>query len=480
MMRRRILLGALACGALPLGAPLARAQGAGAAYDVAVVGAGIAGFAAAIAAREAGAARVIILEKGPMVGGHSVFAAGSLAFVDDKRQSPENRGKDSVELFVADAREVGGTIDEAMVRRIAAESGPALDWLESMGAELSDVPFRPYGGMRERAVTARGSAGAKHYIFHMNRKATDLGVEIRKNAPVTGLERQGAHWQLTVGGRRGQSSTVAAKTVVLATGGFSANAAMRSRYNPEIDETLATTANPQGRFFEGATGDGHRLASGLGAELVNMDAVLLLPYWGGRLLDFAGGELYIDANGQRFVNETLSTQAVAGAIAALPEKSFFVITDSQSDKGANFGTKLAMGGIHKSDTVDDMALAMGIAPAVLKATLARYNEAARTGRDPDFGRTLFSQTIDRPPFYWGREHLLVHGTLGGVRIDTACRVLKADGSAIAGLFAAGEVAGGIWGRDRMGGTALLTGLVQGRDAGRNAAALAAGGDAPGP
>ena len=112
---------------------------------------------------------------------------------------------------------------------------------------------------------------------------------------------------------------------------------------------------------------------------------------------------------------------------------------------------------------------MGVSSMALRRTLERFNEAARSGSPDEFGRTAYTQTIEKPPFYWGREQLMMHSTLGGLHIDARARVLRADGSAIDGLYAAGETAGGIWGSDRLGGTGLLQCLVMGRIAGAEAA-----------
>lgn len=108
-------------------------------------------------------------------------------------------------------------------------------------------------------------------------------------------------------------------------------------------------------------------------------------------------------------------------------------------------------------------------PFVLRRTLARYNKAVAEKKDADFGKTVFLQTIEKPPFYWGKEVLSVHNTLGGISTDTACRVRKVGGGVIEGLYAAGETAGGIFGRDRLGGMQMTACFVMGRTAGREAA-----------
>lgn len=132
-------------------------------YDVVVVGTGLAGHCAAISAKEAGAERVLMIDKAPLVGGHSALASGSIAFVDEKRQAAQGI-VDSVDRFVSDARIAGGDINEESVRLIAEKSGPGLDWLESQGVRFSTNIFQAYGGMHPRCVTAFGNMGARRYI----------------------------------------------------------------------------------------------------------------------------------------------------------------------------------------------------------------------------------------------------------------------------------------------------------------------------
>ena len=200
-----------------------------------------------------------------------------------------------------------------------------------------------------------------------------------------------------------------------------------------------------------------------------MENILLLAYSGGRLLEYAGAEIYLTMQGQRFVNEGASTGEISDAIFDLPEKAMWVITDARSFKGTSLGIKLANGYVHKSETLESMARGMDIELFVLRRTLARYNKAVAEKKDADFGKTVFLQTIEKPPFYWGKEVLSVHNTLGGISTDTACRVRKVGGGVIEGLYAAGETAGGIFGRDRLGGMQMTACFVMGRTAGREAA-----------
>lgn len=486
LIRSLMTFGCLSASALARSSqPSVRNDGADTPYDVVVVGSGMAGHCAALAAAEAGAERVLLLEKGPILGGHTLYSAGSVAVISPKRQKAQGI-EDSVERLVAESLALSPSCNTDMIRFIAERSEDAVDWLESEGVEFSPFLFQAVGGMRVRCLGPKTMTTAKSYIVSLHRACQKAGVKTLLSTAVTDIRptmnpSDAARWTVTVSetGPNGEKlpgnslRTIRTKGIVLATGGFSANVAMRLLYDPRLTHDMRTTANPQGLYFDGATGDGIVLAQALGAQTADMDKFLLLAYWGGRLLDYAGAEIYVNKEGRRFVNEEASTGRLSEAIMAQPERSMWVITDSRSAKGANVGVKLLSGIVKKSDTVEEMARGMGIDPAVLKATLQTYNANCKKGADPAFGRKSFTQTIDHPPYYWGMEELSVHMTFGGLIIDRGTRVLRTDRSPIEGLWAAGEVVGGIFGTDRLGGMALAQALVFGREAGRQAAAYAA-------
>ncbi len=471
MQRRTWIAGAAAGAALfAAGAP---AKAEDDVWDVVVAGSGLAGLSAAASALENGARRVLVLEKGPVIGGHSAMSSGSLAVVSPRRQAVQHI-EDSVDLLVEDSRRVGGCINEDLVRFIGENSEAAADWLEAMGVPFTAMVFQAAGGMRPRSISVSGGASGRLYVEAMNRHARNLGMKLTFASRLVGLERQGDVWQLAVRHMITKDvRTLRARAVVLATGGFTANVGMRLLWDPRLDGTMQTTANPHGLYFDGATGDGIEIAQRLGAATADMDKFLLLAYSGGRLLEYAGAEIYLTVQGERFVNEAASTGEIAEALFALPEKAMWVITDSRSVKGASLGLKLANGYVHKSNTVSEMARGMGISERQLEMTLESYNRNARAGRDPQFGKSVFLQTLSRPPYYWGLETLNVHNSLGGLVIDRRARVKKTDGATIDALFAAGETTGGLFGRDRLGGMALASALVFGREAGRGAALWAA-------
>ena len=472
MHRRSLVAGAAAGLALASAGVLAEAQESE--WDVVVAGSGLAGLSAAASALEAGARRVLVLEKGPVIGGHSAMSSGSLAVISPRRQGLQNIA-DSVDLLVEDSRRVGGRINEDLIRYIGTESEAAADWLEAMGVPFSNMVFQAAGGLRPRCISVSGGAAGRIYVEAVNRCARSLGMQLEFSSRLEGLERRRDGWRLSVRNPRTQAvRTMQARAVVLATGGFTANVSMRLLWDARLDGTLRTTANPHGLCFDGATGDGIEIGRRLGAAVADMDKFLLLAYSGGRLLEYAGAEIYLTVQGERFVNEAASTGEIAEALFSLPEKAMWVVTDSRSVKGASLGVKLANGYVHKSDTVSDMARGMGVSARQLERTLEDYNRNARAGKDPQFGKSVFLQTVSKPPFYWGMETLNVHNSLGGLVIDRRAHVLKESGEAIDALFAAGETTGGLFGRDRLGGMALASALVFGREAGRNAALRAAG------
>ena len=163
---------------------------------------------------------------------------------------------------------------------------------------------------------------------------------------------------------------------------------------------------------------------------------------------------------------------IAEAILRLPEKRFWVITDAQSYKGATLGIKLLNGIVKKSETIAEMADGMGIPAQTLERTINEYNRCVRDGFDPVFRKDVFAQEIRKPPFYWGEEHIYVHTSFDGIATDPRGSVVYKDGRPIPGLFAAGEVVGGIFGRDRLGGGSLANCFVIGRLTGERAAQAA--------
>lgn len=438
-------------------------------FDVIVVGAGIAGLAAAVSAAENGAKRVLVLEKGPMIGGHAIYADGTVSAVYPRLQKVFNI-KDSPELMAKQIWEWGDRDgDLSLIRVMARESGPAIDWLRGMGVHFRDWVFVPYPSNFPRGLTSHPTRGGYEYIRALNRRARALPVEVRLNTRVVQLLRSGgAVTGVSASGPEGVERFYA-PSVVLATGGFSANPDMIRRYSHIKNPGTHSSANPGGRHFDGATGDGIQLGTAVGAALAEMSYIEFIPFRGGRLLEYVGGDIFVNSKGERFVDEGGSHPKLTEALSHQPGGTMWVITDSQSVKGTTVTHKLMTGQVRKAANIDEMARIMDIDPEVLKKTISRYNSFVRKGRDDDFGKTIFTQEIKVPPYYFGVEYQDPHYTNGGIRINTKAEALNTAGLPIPGLFAAGETTGGIEGKEREGGMAFTDCLVFGRIAGREAA-----------
>lgn len=478
-LRRRLLAAGAAAALCPAPVLASDEMNGRRDWDVIVIGTGMAGLTAALSAREAGVRNVLLLEKGPLVGGHTLYAAGSVAVMSPKRQAPIGF-TDSVELWIDDAIKTGGTVLRPHLTHIALQSEAAVDWLESKGLVMTQTAYQAVGDMHPRSVTAIGLAAGRRFVIELHENARSLGVKTMLNARATGIGyadsndgRVSVSVRRTLPGGIVRAETLRAGGIVIATGGFTADVGRRLLYDDRLTPDMPTTANPHGLYFDGATGDGLDLGAMVGGHTVGMGNIILLPYAGGRLLDYVGGDIYVNSQGLRFVNEGMPIYDISEAILNQPGRTVWVITDSRSRKGGTLGLKLADGTVRRSNTVEEMARGMDVPAGALKRTLAEYNEDAKKGLDRKFGKRIFTQTIESPPFYWGREAVYVHMTLGGLAVSPEAVLLDRRGREIPGFWAAGETTGGIFGRGRPGGMSLITCLVQGRDAGRAAAKRAA-------
>ena len=280
-------------------------------------------------------------------------------------------------------------------------------------------------------------------------------------------------------GVNGQKVTVRANAVVLATGGFGANTKMLQQYNTywsSIPDDVKTTNS------YAMTGDGIVLGQSVGAGLTGMGFTQMMP-----VADPITGELFsglqvppenfviVNKQGKRFINEFAGRDVLTKA--ALAEGGlFYLIADDEIKKTAantsqeKIDRQVAAGTLFKADTLEELALKVGMDPATLVDTVAKYNSYVEAGEDPEFHKDTFSLKVDKAPFYATPRQPAVHHTMGGLKIDTATRVLDENNQPIKNLYAAGEVAGGIHAGNRLGGNALADIFTFGRIAGKTAMA----------
>jgi len=438
--------------------------------DIVIVGAGAAGFTAAITAHDAGA-KVILVEKNPITGGNSMLSAGGMNAAATQMQTKKNI-KDSPDIMFKDTMTGGkNTNNPALVKILAEKSAESIDWLTSIGADVSDVG-RLAGATVNRAHRPTGGAAiGAHLVDVLRKNAADRKIDVRLNSRViqvlrdnngraTGIQVEGKHRGLYV---------INAKAVIIASGGFSANAVMVESYRPEY-KGMTTSNQP------GATGDGMRFGETAGGKLIGMKDIQIHPTvaYGSRILITeavrGNGAILVNKEGKRFVNELTTRDAASAAILKQQDKMAYLIIDENIRKSLRqiegyFHLEL----VKEGATLRDLAAAIGAHPDTLEATVAKYNTAVETKNDVEFKRADMPRVIKTPKFYAIGVQPGIHYTMGGLEIDEQTRVIDNNGKPIPGLYAAGEVTGGVHGANRLGGNSISETITFGRIAGTTTA-----------
>ncbi len=462
--------------------------------DVVVIGAGGAGMAAAVTANQEGKT-VIVIEKTSNMGGNTTLAGGAFNAVDDGSETALARN-DSVDLYYEQTFHGGDQQgDPELVRTLVENAWDGVLWLKELGMEFELGVFTVTGGIYERAykpVEPEGSGFFKAYRSYMESHA---GITIKyKTTAESLIVENGAVVGVACTGEAGNQVIVKANNgIILATGGFSQNIEMRKKYNaetnlwPTLDETIPSTNTPA------ITGDGITMAQAVGAELVQMGNIQLLPLGdpntgslSGNIEHAVESRIFVNQEGNRFVNEGGCGDEMTLRLFEQPDTTMYIIMDSDTypngDEANNFNERIsdlvAAGRVYKADTLEELAGMIHVSAENLVKTVEEYNRHCLggdlEGQEDEFGRTLFTDTdkinngINQGPFYAAERMPTVHHTMGGVKINTSTQVINTQGDVIPGLFAAGEVTGGIHGSNRLGGNALTDTIVFGRIAGKSA------------
>ena len=491
-------------------------------YDVVVLGGGGAGLTASITAAQNGA-KVILVEKAGSLGGNTLIAGQGFNACDPERQAntemseallgelksyldldPADFGAfaevletvkgqindyiasgsttlfDSPELHMLHTYMGGkrtgldGTViepDLELARTFATNALDALEWAESIGAQWNDTTSTILGAMWPRShglangnviTILTDAAKANGVEIVTDTRANELIVESGKVVGVKATTSEGANVTLH-----------ANSAVVLATGGFSANAPMVVEYNnywPGLSDTMPSTNAPT------ITGDGIVMAKAIGADLGGMGFAQLMPssqpvdgslfsgIWGS-----AETQVFVNKEGKRYVNEYAERDVLSKAALEQTDGIFYIICDNKIAKNADVAGMEAKGNVVVADTLEELAEKLGIPADTFVETIERYNSFVDAQKDDDFGKPLFGEKIDEAPFVATPRSPSLHHTMGGVKIDTNTHVISTEGNVIDGLYAAGEVTGGLHAGNRLGGNAMTDFLVFGRIAGENAA-----------
>lgn len=446
--------------------------------DVVVIGGGGAGFAAAVTAKEQGA-DVILLEKLATVGGNTLISGGEYAAPANDLQKKENID-DSPELYAKDVEVAGGNPE--LIKVLSERALDGAKWLkEDIKVNWIDQLMFFGGHSVKRSLVPEGHSGSeiiKKYLA----KAEELGIQVLTEHNVKEILAQDGK----IVGVRAETpngeTVVKAKSVVIASGGFGANDEMTYKYDKEIDDKILSTNSP------GATGDGIVMAEKLGANTVGMEHIQLYPICDvetGKLLyvgdtRLVGGALLVNKEGKRFVEELATRREISLAIKAQTDSVGYLIWDETSSEKTGTIVSHAdeakslydRGLLVKADTIEELAKHFDMNADELKKTVETFNKNSKENKDSEFNLRMLGWTIEKAPFYMLKALPAVHHTMGGLEINTKAQVINKDGKTIEGLFAAGEVTGGIHGKNRLGSVAMADITVFGRIAGEEAAKFA--------
>ncbi len=447
-------------------------------HQLVVVGAGGAGMVAAISAKLSGANDVVLLEKQPFVGGNTLISGAEFAAPGNWLQKEEGI-EDNAELFYQDVLKAGGNPD--LIRVLADNSLEDALWLrDEVGVEWIDELMFFGGHTVKRSLIPKGNTGTE-LVTKMKAKCEALGVDIRVNTRATELITNEAGDVVGVKAQSpDQNITFHAKAVVLTTGGFGNNVEMRKQYDPNVDEQVLSTN------ARGIDGDGIVMAEKIGAATVGMEYIQLYPICHpdtGALLyvddtRLFGKTIIVNKEGNRFVEElgtryemSMGIKAQTGAVAY----ELMTLKDA-TDAGvpqnhaAEVADLLKTGTMVQGNTLKEVAEAMGVDAQQLEKTVETWNGYVENGKDLEFNKRGTLYPIGEGPYWLLKCAPAVHHTMGGIMIDTSAHVLRADGTVIKGLYAAGETTGGIHGNNRLGSAAIADITVFGKIAGETAAA----------
>ncbi|MCJ8010322.1 flavocytochrome c [Paenibacillus sp. KQZ6P-2] len=439
-------------------------------YDIIIVGAGGAGMSAALQAKEKGM-NPVIFEKMPIAGGNTLKASSGMNASETKFQK-EQGIEDSNDLFYEETLKGGhGTNDKDMLRFFVDNSASAIDWLDSMGIRLNNITIT--GGMNEKRThrPEDGSAVGQYLVNGLLKNIQEQGIPLFVNANVTEItEKDGKANGVKVTFNEKEEKNIAADAVVVTTGGFGANMDMIAEVRPDLKGYVTTNQ-------KGSTGDGIKMIEKLGGVTVDMDQIQVHPtvqqdksYLIGEAVR-GEGALLVSSEGKRFTNELDTRDHVTAAINKLPEKSAYLVFDS----GVKSRVKAIdqyekMGFVLQGDSIEALAKEMGVPADQLKTTLDTWNAAVKNKKDAEFGRTTgMDNDLSSEPYYAIKIGPGIHYTMGGVKINTNTEVLNKDNKPIPGLFAAGEVTGGLHGQNRIGGNSVAEIIIFGRQSGLKSA-----------
>jgi succinate dehydrogenase/fumarate reductase flavoprotein subunit len=439
--------------------------------DVVVIGTGPGGLSAVGAAVEAGA-QVVAIEAQDKIGGNGLLSTGFVAFVNSAQQRVQGL-QDSVAIFMKDCRKIiddnsehyGIVWDEKLTRVYAERSAEMYDVLTARGVKFTRLIKRPSVCTVDRVAAAEDTKmfpAAFEQDFAGPNVTTYVSCTAQRllfeGGVVTGVQIQPRDGSppFTVRARKG---------VILATGGFGANPALRRRYQPDIEVMDAYVGLATCR------GDGHLLGQAIGGDLINMtmipEVVVIASYT-------TASAIAVNVDGRRFHDEAGPYPASVAALKQQKGRKGYYIWDDKTQQSEKHYIDQMLGPTISGQTLEELAAKIGVPPDALESEVGSWNGFLATGqeKEPSTGRVQYAadrRPIEQEPF-WAKPMIRGIGvTYGGFVTTTDMQVVDIFGKAIPGLFAVGDCAGGMAPIGEMGGTHLGGGFVFGRIAGLAAA-----------
>ncbi|MGN1406862.1 flavocytochrome c [Lactobacillus sp.] len=444
-------------------------------YDVIVIGAGGTGLSAALQAHELDAS-VAVFEKNVALGGNTSKASSGMNAAESLVQYDHGIIDNKADFYQETLKGGGFLNDPEMLSYFVDHAALAIDWLKDHDVELSDLTIT--GGMsKKRAHRPASMAPVGGFLVTGLLKAIEKArISVFNQTKVVKLlqDEAGKVSGVEILGPDGHR-TVKAKTVILATGGFGASKSIIKKYRPDLADYKTTNQ-------AGATGDGLLLAEDIDAQLIQMDFIQVHPtaQTDGDRTFLIGeavrgeGAILVNQAGQRFVNELATRKIVSAAITGLNEDGAYLIFDQgirDHVKAVEFYDHIGL--VEHGDSLAELADKIGVDASGLEATVAKWNSDLAAGNDTAFGRTTgMDRGVEVGPFFAIHVHPAIHYTMGGIHIDAETEVLDTNGNVIKGLYAAGEVSGGLHGNNRIGGNSIAETVVFGRQAGIQASKFA--------
>jgi fumarate reductase flavoprotein subunit len=431
--------------------------------DIVVIGAGGAGLSASIKASQGGA-KVILLEKQGTAGGNTISATGGLNAAETSVQKKLGIA-DSKDQFYKDTMKGGYNLNNPeLVRNMVEEAPETVDWLISVGVDLSDVG-KMAGSTNSRTHRPQGGAAVgAHMVPVLEKAAVNAGVDLRKNSKVVDIIKKDGRAAGVIVEKNGKKYTISAKAVIIATGGFGANPDMVVKYKSDL-KGFGTTNH------KGATGDAFAWIEKFNAGLTQMDQIqthpTVVPSNGMMITEAVrgNGAIMINREGKRFGSEMATRDVMSAAVLSQTGGTAYLVFDTSVRKSLKaIEGYVKQGLLTEGETPEELAKKLGIPAEALAQTIKRYNGFVASGNDGDFGRkgSEMPRALSEGPYFAVEVAPAIHHTMGGIVINKKAEVLDVNGRPVPGLYAAGEVTGGIHGGNRLGGNAVADICVYGK------------------